>query len=154
MTCRACLAGVVVGANSAVRPTVVVVVAVPTLDEFRIDGLSGGEDCVRCSLSLLLLWLLVATVVPCWVPYCIVVHPSPAPPSGVLLLHLCGWVWCTKWSLLHLHHHLLLIDSLVSQLLLQMVVRRGQLLVGGGESVDGRLRRIVRGCELVDGFIE
>ena len=44
MTCRACLAGVVVGANSAVRPTVVVVVVIPTLDKFRIDGLSGGDN--------------------------------------------------------------------------------------------------------------
>ena len=42
MTCRACLAVVVVGAYSAVRPTIVIVV--PTLDEFRADGLSGGED--------------------------------------------------------------------------------------------------------------
>ena len=145
MTCRACLAVVVDGASSSVRPTVVVVVAVPTLDEFRIDGLSGGEDRVRSPLPLLLLRLLVATVVPCWVPSCVVVHPSPAPPSGVLLLHLYGWVWCSKWLVLHLQHHLLLIDSLVCQLLLQMVVRRGQLLVGVGKSVDGGLSRIVRG---------
>ena len=95
------------------------------------------------------MWLLVATVIPCWVPSCVVVHPFLVPPSGVLLLHLCGRVWWTKWSLLHLHHHLLLIDTLISQLLLQMVVRGGQLLVGGGESIDGQLRRIVRGCKFI-----
>ena len=55
---------------------------------------------------------------------------------------------------MHLVYHLLLVYALVCQLLLQMVIRRGQLLVGGGEPIDGGLRRIVRGCKLVHGFIK
>ena len=102
----------------------------------------------------MLLRLLVTTIIPRWVPSYIVVLLVLASPSGVLLLHLCGWVCSSKRLLLHLIHHLLLVDALVCQLLLQMVVCRGQLLVGGGESVDGRLCRIVRSCEFVDGFIE
>lgn len=78
--CRTCLDVVIVGADSTVRPTVVVVVvAVPTRDEFRADGLAGGKDCVVCPLSLLLLRLLVTTVGPRWVPSCDVVFSCPCP---------------------------------------------------------------------------
>ena len=118
MTCRACLTVVVAGADSSVRPTVVVVVTVPTLDEFRADGLAGGENCVVRSLPLLLLRLLVAHVAPRWVPSCVVAPIALAPSSGVLLLHLRGRVWCLEWLLLNSVLHLLLLHACVRQLLL------------------------------------
>ena len=101
-----------------------------------------------------MLRLLVSTV-PCWVPSSsLLLLRAPALPSVALLLYLYGWVECSIRLLLHLVHHLLLVDALIHQLLLQVVVCHDQLLVGGCEPVDGGSCRIVRGCKFVYGFVE
>ena len=113
MMCRACLAVMVVGADATVCPTVVVIVAIPTLDWFGADGLPNGKDSVQMSLFLLLMRLLVSAV-PYWFPpSSLLLLGVPALLSVVLLLHLYGWVGCLKCRLLHLVHYLLLIDALI-----------------------------------------
>ena len=75
--------------------------------------------------------------------------------SIVLLMYLCRWHGCLKLQLaLHLEHHLLLIDAMVCQLLLELVIHHGQLLVGGCEPVDGGLCHIVRGGNIFDSLIK